>query len=146
MVASAGPDMPTYEFACEKCELVFDHIYESVPKKIPKRRKCPSCGKQAPKVISIPTFKVAGKAARLGKTNVTGFYNEAINDSRERLKVENTPSPYKRYRPDYDTLVKQGTLRKMSASEVKSREDKDRRVGESINNLKDKLIKKKKNV
>jgi putative FmdB family regulatory protein len=146
MVGIAEPDMPTYEFGCDKCKLVFEHLYMNIPKKLPKRKKCPECGKQADRVLSATTFKVSGRVAKIGKSNVHSFYNEAIQDTRDRLKVNNTPSPYKRYVPNYDVLTKDGTLRKMSQSEVQNKHNSTRKVGDNINNIKDKLVKKKKNV
>lgn len=138
--------MPTYEFDCKHCSLIFEHLFLEIPKKLPKKKKCPECGKLSERILSLGTFKISGRTAKIGKSNVLGFYNEAINDSRERLKVENTPSPYKRYVPNYDVLTKDGTLRKMSDSELASARTSTQRVGEKINNTKDKLAKKKKNV
>lgn len=140
---TAEPDMPTYEFGCNNCGEVFDHIYQSVPKKMPKTRKCVTCGKKASRLISLPSVKIAGKVAKIGKSNVTQFYNEAIQDSRERLKVENAPSPYKRYVPDLKKLTDDGTLRKLSDTELRQRANTDARVGEKINNTKQKITKKK---
>jgi len=138
--------MPTYEFDCKRCKLIFEQLYMDIPKKLPKKKKCPECGKLSDRILSVGTFKISGRTAKIGKSNVLGFYNDAVNDSRERLKVENTPSPYKRYVPNYDVLTKDGTLRKMSSSEIASRQSNVQKIGENINNIKTKLIKKKKNV
>ena len=138
--------MPTYEFSCHKCELIFEHIYQTIPKKLPKSKKCPECGKLAEKMISSGVFHMKGMPYRLGKTEVTAFYNEAIRDSKERLSVDNTPSPYRRYVPNYDSLTKNGTMRKMSDSEIRQKQSLTTKVGENINNIKDKLVKNKKNV
>jgi len=144
MVGIAEPDMPTYEFGCDKCKLVFEHLYMNIPKKLPKRKKCPECGKQADRVLSATTFKVSGRVAKIGKSNVHSFYNEAIQDTRDRLKVTNTPSPYKRYKPNMDVLTKNGTLRKLSDSELRSREQTIQKVGNNMNNIKQQLQKKAK--
>ena len=136
--------MPTYEFGCNNCGEVFDHIYQSVPKKMPKTRKCVTCGKKASRLFSVAAIKVSGKVAKIGKSNVSGFYNEAIQDSKNRLDVDKAHSPYARYVPNYDVLTKTGQLRKMSHSEMKQREAQTRQVGERINNTKTKLAKNKK--
>lgn len=137
--------MPTYEFSCHKCELIFEHIYQTVPKNIPKKRKCPECGKMAEKMISSGVFHMKGMPYRLGKTEVNAFYNEAIKDSRDRLKVDNTPSPYRRYVPT-EHAVKSGSLRRMTESEVRNKQSLTSKVGENINNIKEKLVKNKKDV
>jgi putative FmdB family regulatory protein len=137
--------MPTYEFGCNSCGEVFDHIYQSVPKKMPKTKKCISCGKKASRLISAPLgIKVSGKAAKIGKSNITQFYNEALQDSKERLDVDKTQSPYKRYKPNLDVLTKDGTLRKMTDSELRQKQSTTTKLGEGINGLKSKLEKKKK--
>jgi putative FmdB family regulatory protein len=145
MVGTAELDMPTYEFSCHKCELIFEHIYQSVPKNIPKKKKCPECGKLAEKMISAGVFHMKGMPYRLGKTEVTAFYNEAIRDSKERLNVDTTPSPYRRYVPTQNA-VKSGMMRVMSESEISRKQSLTHKVGDNINNIKDKLVKKKKNV
>jgi putative FmdB family regulatory protein len=145
MVGIAEPDMPTYEFGCNNCGEHFDHIYQSVPKKMPKTRKCITCGKKASRLISSPTaIKVSGRVSKIGKSNVTQFYNEAIQDSKDRLDVDKAQSPYQRYVPNLDVLTKTGQLKKMSHSEIKQQESKTRKVGEIINNTKSKLSKNKK--
>lgn len=126
--------MPTYEFSCHKCELIFEHIYPSIPKKIPQSKKCPECGKQAEKMISAGVFHMKGKAYRLGKTEVNTFYNEAIKDSRHYL--QNMPSPYRRYQASADHLMQTGQIRKLSDSEIKSRASKEKKVAEKINETK----------
>ena len=136
--------MPTYEFSCHKCELIFEHIYQTIPKKIPKSKKCPACGKLAEKMISSGVFHMKGMPYRLGKTEVNTFYNEAIRDSKERLDVNQAHNPYKRYVPNYNVLTKNGTLRKMSDSEIRQKQALTTKVGENINNIKTQLIKKKK--
>lgn len=138
--------MPTYEFDCKKCKLIFDHLYMEIPKKMPKKKKCPECGKLSERIVSLGTFKISGRTAKIGKSNVLGFYNEAIEDSKQRLKVGNTPSPYQRYVPNYDVLTKDGTLRKMSDTEVASRQKTTQKVVENMNNIKTKLVKNKKDV
>jgi putative FmdB family regulatory protein len=137
--------MPTYEFGCNSCGEVFDHIYQSVPKKMPKTKKCIACGKKASRLISAPSaIKVSGKIAKIGKSNVTQFYNEAIQDSKGRLDVDKTQSPYTRYKPNLDVLTKDGTLRKMTDSELRQKQSTTTKLGEGINGLKSKLEKKKK--
>lgn len=144
MEESAEPDMPTYEFGCEHCGEVFDHIYQSVPKKMPKTRKCVSCGKKAPRLISAGNFHMKGIQYRVGKTEVNTFYNEAIRDSRERLDVDKAHSPYKRYKPNVDSLVKTGEARRLSESEIKQRSAQTKKIGENIVNIGTKLAKNKK--
>lgn len=144
MEESAEPDMPTYEFGCENCGEVFDHIYQSVPKKMPKTKKCISCGKKANRLISAGNFHMKGKPYRLGKKEVNTFYNEAIQDSKDRLKVGNAYNPYKRYKPNLDVLTKTGGLRKLSDREIQQRTESTRKLGENINNIKTQLAKKKK--
>jgi putative FmdB family regulatory protein len=137
--------MPTYEFGCNSCGEVFDHIYQSVPKKMPKTKKCISCGKKASRLISAPSaIKVSGRVTKIGKSNITQFYNEALQDSKERLDVDKTQSPYKRYKPNLDVLTKDGTLRKMTDSELRQKQSTTTKLGEGINGLKSKLEKKKK--
>ena len=136
--------MPTYEFACDKCELIFEHIYIELPKRIPKSKKCPECGKKAEKIMSAGVFHMKGRPYRLGKTEVNVFYNEAIRDSKHRLNVDTAYSPYKRYKPNYDVLVKEGKLRKMSQKEIDSRKAQTDKVKENIINTTEKLLKKKK--
>jgi len=138
--------MPTYEFSCHKCELIFEHIYQTIPKKIPKSKKCPECGKLAEKMISSGVFHMKGMPYRLGKTEVNTFYNEAIRDSRDRLDVDNAPNPYKRYKPNLDVLTKNGTLRKMTQSEIREQKQREQKVADHMNNISTKLIKKKKKV
>jgi putative FmdB family regulatory protein len=126
--------MPTYEFSCHKCELIFEHIYPSVPKKIPQKRKCPECGKLAEKMISAGVFHMKGKDYKMGKTEVMAFYNEAIKDSRNYL--QNMPSPYRRYQANAEHLMKTGQIRKLSDSEIKARSSKEKKVAEKINETK----------
>jgi putative FmdB family regulatory protein len=146
MVGTAEPDMPTYEFGCEHCEIIFEHIYQSIPKKIPKTKKCPECGKSSEKLISAGVVHMKGMPYRMGKTEVNTFYNEAIRDSRERLDVDNVISPYKRYKPNLDVLTKNGTLRKLTPTELQQRKQKDTKIAEHMTGLATKLIKKKKKV
>ena len=136
--------MPTYEFGCEHCNIVFEQLYRSIPKKLPKSKKCPECKKLAERILSVATFKISGRVSKIGKSNVNQFYNEAIEDSKHRLKVQNTPSPYKRYKPNLDVLTKDGTLKKLSESELKSREQSTQKVGNNMNNIKQQLRKKAK--
>ena len=138
--------MPTYEFGCDHCEIIFEHIYQSIPKKIPKTKKCPECGKSSEKLMSAGVIHMKGMPYRIGKTEVNTFYNEAIRDSRDRLEVNNTPSPYKRYKPNLDVLTKDGTLRKMTQSEIREQKQQEQKVGEHMTNIATKLIKKKKKV
>jgi putative FmdB family regulatory protein len=137
--------MPTYEFGCNSCGEIFDHIYQSVPKKMPKTKKCITCGKKASRLISAPLgIKVSGRVAKIGKSNITQFYNEAIQDSKDRLDVDKVSSPYTKYKPNIDVLTKNGVLKKMSNKEIKNQEASARKVGDNINNIKSKLAKKKK--
>ena len=138
--------MPTYEFSCHKCELIFEHIYQSVPKNIPKKKKCPECGKLAEKLISAGVFHMKGMPYRIGKKEVHTFYNEAIQDSRDRLQVENTYKPYKTYLPNIKKMVSEGNARKMTSSELDKKVQDSKKIGENINNIKTQLIKKRKNV
>jgi putative FmdB family regulatory protein len=142
MAGIAELDMPIYEFSCHKCELVFDKLYREIPKKIPKKAKCPECGKLADKEFCVGTFKVKGKPYRLSKSDVMNFYNGAIEDSKEGLKLENTKSPYRRYVPDFNTLTKNGTLRQLSDKELKETEHTTRKIGEKINEIKTRSKKK----
>ena len=144
MVGTAEPDMPTYEFSCHKCELIFEHIYQTIPKKIPKSKKCPECGKLAEKMISSGVFHMKGMPYRLGKTEVNTFYNEALRDSQERLKIENTSNPYKRYKPNINKMVSEGTARLRTPSESDASIEQAKKIGNNINNIKTQLIKKKK--
>jgi len=144
MVGIAEPDMPTYEFGCNNCGLSFDHIYESVPKKMPKTKKCPKCGNKAAREISAGHFHMKGRAYRIGKTEVNTFYNEAIRDSRERLDVDKAYNPYKRYKPNVDALVKRGEARIMPESEIRQKAAQTKKIGESIINIGNKLTKNKK--
>jgi putative FmdB family regulatory protein len=144
MVGSAEPDMPTYEFGCNNCGEVFDHIYQSVPKKMPKTRKCVTCGKKASRLFSVAAIKVSGKVAKIGKSNVMNFYNEAIQDSKDRLDVDQATSPYVKYKPNVGELTKKGVLRKMSDSEVRKQKASEQKFADSVNNLKTKLANKKK--
>jgi putative FmdB family regulatory protein len=133
--------MPTYEFGCNSCGEVFDHIYQSVPKKMPKTKKCITCGKKASRLISAPSaIKVSGKIAKIGKSNVTQFYNEAIQDSKSYLA--NMKSPYKRYQANADWLVETGQIKKVSESEAKSRSVKENKAIENINQIKSRSKKK----
>ena len=127
--------MPTYEFSCHKCELIFEHIYQTVPKNIPKKRKCPKCGKMSEKLLSAGNFHMRGKPHRLGKTEVNNFYNEAIRDSQDRLKLENTPRPYKRYNPNMNVLKDMG-LRKLSDKDLDRRKPITNKLGTTINEIK----------
>lgn len=136
--------MPTYEFSCHKCELIFEHIYQTIPKKIPKSKKCPECGKLAEKMISSGVFHMKGMPYRLGKTEVNTFYNEALRDSQERLKIENTSNPYKRYKPNINKMVSEGTARLRTPSESDASIEQAKKIGNNINNIKTQLIKKKK--
>lgn len=125
--------MPTYEFSCHKCELIFEHIYQSVPKKIPQKKKCPECGKMAEKMLSAGNFHMKGRAYRIGKTEVNTFYNEAIRDSKNHL--QNMRSPYKRYTASEDYLVKTGQLRLMSKAEMQQRKKHDDKVKHNIEQI-----------
>lgn len=124
--------MPTYEFDCKKCKLIFEHLYMEIPQKMPKKKKCPECGKLSERILSLGTFKISGRTAKIGKSNVLGFYNDAIEDSKERLKLQNTPSPYQRYKPNIEKLTKDGTLRKITDKEKQSRQQIDLKVRDHI--------------
>jgi putative FmdB family regulatory protein len=132
--------MPTYEFSCDKCEIIFEHLYMTAPKKTPKSRKCPQCGKLSEKILSAGMFHMRGKQYRLQKSDVTGFYNEAIKDSKNYLA--NMKSPYKRYQANADWLVETGQIRKVSESEAKSRSAKENKAIENINQIKSRSKKK----
>lgn len=134
--------MPIYEFSCHKCELIFDRLYKEVPKKLPKKTKCPECGKMADREFCVGTFHVKGQPYRLSKSDVMNFYNGAIEDSKENLKLENTKSPYRRYVPNFDALTKDGTLRQLSDKEIKDRHQTTRKIGEKITEIKTRSKKK----
>lgn len=82
--------MILYQFYCKKCDLHFE--CEGRITNPPKRKKCVNCEKQAPRAIVALNFKMAGKVAKGGKSNVRNMYNEMIEDSKERLRKP--PNPY----------------------------------------------------
>lgn len=110
--------MALYEFECDKCEICFDA--DGSMQKPPKRRKCPFCGKYAPRLISFPTFRVVGRAPKWDKSDAKRMYNEMIDDSKERLKK--TPSPYSNYEFNPKAAEKYGA-RKLSDKELSAKID-----------------------
>lgn len=106
--------MPIYEYECHKCKIGWEKITRSIPKVVPQKSKCPECGKMGDKVISSSSFRIKGKVARqiggpkMKKQDVKNFYNEAITDSKERLKLENNKSPYSNYKMNESWWRKNG--------------------------------------
>lgn len=110
--------MALYDFECKKCEVIFEADGEM--SKPPKRRKCPLCKKQAPRLISCPSFRISGKVAKMGKCDVTRMYNEMIADSKARLNSK------KRVYKDYQfnpAAAEQYGARKLSDKEVSQKID-----------------------
>lgn len=114
-----------YDFKCDKCDIIWEKEYARIPKSA-KKMKCPQCNKWAQRYYSAnscPTVKIAGTKHKVGQSDLNRVYNEMIDDSKERLKLQNQHknTPYKSYVPDYKKMVEEGTLKPCSEKRVKQK-------------------------
>lgn len=54
--------MPTFEYACEKCQIVFEELFlsKSEIKKFSKKHPCPSCNLSSIRIPSATNFQFKG--------------------------------------------------------------------------------------
>jgi putative FmdB family regulatory protein len=125
--------MIIYSFTCSVCDISFDR--DGKMSNPPKRKKCPSCGKQAPRAFCAPNFKVSGSKVKTTKSDVKRLYNEMIDDSKQRLKTQK--SPYARYSfdPNNKKAVDGYKVRKATEKEQKAREATAKNLGNQLLNV-----------
>lgn len=109
--------MPIYEYRCKKCLIIWEKYKDKIPKKVASTIKCISCGKKAEKMISTCSINVVGTLHKVSKSDVDRAYKEMIDDSKERLKLENAVNPYAKYTMDVKTQVDNGLARRRSDRE-----------------------------
>jgi len=112
--------MPIYNYYCKRCDANYSDLrkYEDRNKKI----TCPECGKrQCPLTfdssknahkVEVPSFS---QTETLDNQYAKEWYEEEIENTKDALtSLNGGESPYARYTMNYDKLVEQGTLKRVS--------------------------------
>ena len=102
-----------YDFKCDKCNIIWEKDYPSIPKKPNKKIKCLKCGKWAERyysTVGLPSAKVSGTKHRVQRQDVQKVYEAELEDSKIRLSkdYQMKHSPYKSYKPNIPQMVKDG--------------------------------------
>lgn len=108
-----------YDFKCDKCDIIWEKDYPSIPKKPNKKIKCLQCKGWAYRYFStvgMPAVKIPGTNHKVSRADVNNIYNEALEDSRQRLSkdYQMKNSPYKSYKPNIPQMVKDGIAKPCS--------------------------------
>ena len=119
-----------YEFICHECRLTWDK--DGKISKPPKKSKCPKCKKLREKSIHAPAFHMKGLIHKAKEGDVKNFYNEAIKDSKEYLA--NQKSPYSKWVPNPDVLLKTGQIRRVTDREADNIERGAKDLAQRIKN------------
>lgn len=126
--------MPIYEYKCEKCKIIWEDYRDTIPKRIPQKKKCRKCGRMAIKELSMGTFHIKGTIHKWAKSDVTRMYNEMIDDSKERLKTQK--SPYATYSMNADKAIASGEVKRLSDKEASAKAERERVLRKDAHNRK----------
>ena len=116
--------MPTYTWACRKCEVYWEREYKMG--KAPEKTKCPECKKRCSRSYDVPSLRFIGPGFyvndygknTIGHKNAKGaceeFIEGAKKGSEERMKTGF--HNYKVYTPDLGALEAKGQIKKMKGN------------------------------
>jgi putative FmdB family regulatory protein len=143
--------MPTYEYLCEKCEIVWEK--DADIGKAPKTIKCKECEKRVGRYLSEITFSFKDDGmgcstnpgardfytikSRYKKFNEKGydktaahtFYRRSIRETKGRITDES--ARYKSVNIDYQKMGQDGVLKSVGEKKARERQEGARRFSEA---------------
>jgi len=130
--------MPTYPFNCEEhgdfSELTSWDEYMSKDRKW----ECPECGILCERQWTGKGPAVLGKEKYYDKASLDfkgkEGYETLIKDTEKALKFESGTSPYSKYNIPWETLEKQGRVKKNTSEGAKQKAENAKKAGDAVLN------------
>tara|TARA_R110000737_G_C14433001_1_gene460015 strand:- start:337 stop:786 length:450 start_codon:yes stop_codon:yes gene_type:complete len=132
--------MPTYVFNCADHGNFDDLLSWDEYKANDQKLECPECGVkcereydgQVPNRVGVKKY-----TDDLASVNAKGKegYEALINDTKEALKFDKGVSPYNKYNIPWDTLEKQGKVRKISQDQAKQKLENAKKTGDQVTSM-----------